>query len=54
MLRKELEAPAKPNLSATNQLDVSCFDKSFTTEEAEISIIPSGKMSRVNNKQEKF
>ena len=34
MLRKELEAPAKPNLSTTNQLDVSCFDKSFTSEEA--------------------
>ena len=39
MLKKELIAPAKPNLKSGDLFDVSNFDKQFTNEEAEISVV---------------
>ena len=54
MLMKELPAPAKPNLKSNDLFDVSNFDKQFTNEEAEVSVVPNAKMNKVKNKQDKF
>jgi hypothetical protein len=43
LLTKKIEAPFKPKLSA-DLLDVSCFDKQFTSEEVENSMIPQQKL----------
>ena len=51
---KELTAPAKPNLKSNDLFDVSNFDKQFTNEEAEVSVVPNAKMNKVKNKQDKF
>ena len=53
MYEKSLRAPVKPNLTQ-DMLDVSNFDKQFTGEEAMISVVPTGKMAKVNNKQNQF
>ena len=47
MLDKSLPAPAKPNLKQNDLFDVSNFDRQFTNEEAEISVVPNSKMNRV-------
>jgi len=38
LLKQKIEAPFKPTLSS-NVLDVTNFDKSFTNEEAIVSVI---------------
>jgi hypothetical protein len=43
----KIEAPFKPTLSS-NALDVTNFDKTFTNEEAVVSVIQQQKMSKVS------
>jgi hypothetical protein len=46
LLAMKIEAPFKPTLSS-DVLDVSNFDKAFTSEEAVISVIQPQKMNKV-------
>lgn len=46
LLKMKIEAPFKPTLSA-QMADVSNFDKTFTNEEAVISVIQPQKMNKV-------
>ena len=45
---KTVEAPVKPTLSK-DQLDVSNFDTTFTSEEAVVSVINPSKMQKIQN-----
>ena len=47
LLKMKIEAPFKPTLSS-NALDVTNFDKTFTNEEAVVSVIQPQKMNKVN------
>jgi len=47
LLKMKIEAPFKPTLSS-NALDVTNFDKTFTNEEAVVSVIQQQKMSKVS------
>jgi len=49
----KIEAPFKPTLS-DNSLDVTNFDKTFTNEEAIVSVIQPQKMNKVNAHADSF
>ena len=49
----KIEAPFKPTLS-DNSLDVTNFDKTFTNEEAIVSVIQPQKMNKVNANADSF
>jgi hypothetical protein len=53
ILKCKIEAPFKPTLSE-NSLDVTNFDKTFTNEEAVVSVIQPQKMSKVNAHADSF
>jgi hypothetical protein len=53
LLKQKIEAPFKPTLS-TNVLDVTNFDKTFTNEEAIVSVIQPQKMNKVNANSDSF
>ena len=53
LLKQKIEAPFKPTLSS-NVLDVSNFDKTFTNEEAVVSVIQQQKMNKVNANASSF
>lgn len=53
LLEKSLEAPVKPQLSK-DVLDVSNFDAAFTGEEAIVSVVPSNKLSKIQNNANQF
>lgn len=53
LLKMKIEAPFKPTLSS-QMSDVSNFDKTFTNEEAVISVIQPQKMNKVTALQGEF
>jgi hypothetical protein len=53
ILKCKIEAPFKPTLS-DNSLDVTNFDKTFTNEEAVVSVIQPQKMNKVNAHADSF
>jgi hypothetical protein len=53
LLKMKIEAPFKPTLSS-NALDVTNFDKTFTNEEAVVSVIQPQKMNKVNANTDSF
>lgn len=53
LLKMKIEAPFKPTLSS-NALDVTNFDKTFTNEEAVVSVIQPQKMNKVNANMDSF
>lgn len=53
IVEKQIEAPVKPELSK-DVLDVSNFDTTFTQEEALVSVIPEGKMAKIQNNASQF
>lgn len=53
LLKMKIEAPFKPTLSS-NALDVTNFDKTFTNEEAIVSVIQPQKMNKVNANTDSF
>lgn len=53
IVEKAIEAPVKPQLSQ-DILDVSNFDSAFTGEEATVSVVPSNKLSKIQNNASQF
>ena len=53
IVEKAIEAPVKPQLSQ-DILDVSNFDAAFTGEEATVSVVPSNKLSKIQNNASQF
>lgn len=53
ILDRRVEAPVKPQLSQ-DVFDVSNFDSTFTQEAAEVTMVPAGKMSTIQNNASQF
>ena len=53
IMERSLEPPVKPQLSK-DILDVSNFDAAFTGEEALVSVVPSNKLSKIQNNANQF
>ena len=53
LLKCKIEPPFKPTLTS-NQLDVSNFDKMFTSDEAKDSVIPISTQKKIQKQNDKF